>query len=51
MHQPIWEECKRLGIVADDARLIAHSIIRAPARIDVNDAALLFPSRKLYDLP
>lgn len=35
MHTPIWEECKKLGIVSNDAELIAHSVVRAPVTFKV----------------
>lgn len=35
MHGPIWEECKKLGIVAEDAELLDHLIIRAPITFKV----------------
>lgn len=35
MHRPIWEECKALKIVSEEAELLDHSVIRIPTTFKV----------------
>lgn len=35
-HERIWQECKDLGIVASDAKLVAHQVMRVPVTFKVS---------------
>lgn len=40
MHEPIWQECKRLGIVSPEAELAAHSVQKLPVTFKVSKVGL-----------